>query len=274
MIFVSDQLKTEFFKAKKAFSDAQKVVIISHRMPDGDAIGSNVALRLALEAQGKTVVSADVDPVPENSRFLAKADSFVFDFNYEEFDVIVSVDCGDLKLVKFPEMKPEILTGGKPFINFDHHDSNALYGTINPVEKGAAATATVIYKFMKFCEWPITIDIATAMLHGIYFDTGSLQHSNTTGEVYEICADLFLRGANLQRVSKELFHTTPVRKLKLWGRILEKTYVNEDGVTISAAGKDDYSATGAGPRDTGGVIDFLNAVPGSKYCVLLSEDDN
>src|SRR3989338_3947514 len=81
------------------------------------------------------------------------------------------------------------------------------------------------------------------------------------------------KGANLKRIAKELFHTTPVNRLRLWGRILEKMHVNDEGVTISAVEKSDYEACQATSHDTGGAIDYLNAVPGAKYCVLLSEDE-
>ncbi len=273
MEHIPDQLKVEFLKAKKALMAAEKIVIISHRGPDGDAIGANLALKLALERLGKKIVSACVDPIPENSLFLEGAKNYVIDFEYEDFDVIVSVDCGALKLVQFPETKPEILNGPKPFINFDHHESNNNYGTINPVDPQACATCLVLYKFFEFCEWRVDVDMSTCLLHGIYFDTGSLMHSNATEEVFRISGKLVGMGANLRKISKELFHTTNVNKLRLWGKIMERTYVNEEGVTISAVGMKDYASVDATPRDTGGVIDLLNSVPGSKYCVLLSEDD-
>ena len=173
----------------------------------------------------------------------------------------------------FAETKPELLEGDKPFVNFDHHVSNENFGTINPVDVDACSTAMIMYKFLNFCDWPITRDIATCLLHGIYFDTGGMMHSNTTCEVYKIAGKLMSRGADLKKVSKELFHTTPVNRLRLWGRILEKAYVNEEGVTVSAVGRSDYESSGASSKDTGGAIDFLNAVPDSKYCVLLSEDE-
>lgn len=272
-IRITEKLKTEFRKAKKALIDAERIVIISHRSPDADAVASNLALRFCLEKFGKYVVSACTDPVGPESLFMKKSDTFVTDFNYEDFDVIVSVDCGALKLVKFGETKPEILSGEKPFINFDHHESNEFYGTINVVDADSCATSFIMFQFLTFCELPINFDIATCLLAGIYFDTGSLMHSNTTPEVYSVAGALMARGADLKAVSKNLFHTTPVNRLRLWGRILERTYVNEDNVTISAVGSADYESVGANSKDTGGVIDFLNAVPGSKYCVLLSEDD-
>ncbi|MEK7673141.1 MAG: bifunctional oligoribonuclease/PAP phosphatase NrnA [Patescibacteria group bacterium] len=273
MISITDKLKIEFQKAKKTFLEAQKICIISHRSPDGDAVGSNLGLRLALEKLGKAIVSASVDPVPKNSIFLKKADTFVTDFKYEDFDVICSVDCAAQKLVAFIEKKPEILSGPKPYINIDHHFSNTLFGTINPVDTEACSASIIVYKFLKFCEWPIDRDIASCLLHGIYFDTGGLMHSNTTSEVFKVCGDLMRMGADLKRTSKELFHTTEVNKLRLWGRILERAFVNEEGVTVSAVNKQDYDVCQADSHDTGGAIDYLNAVPGAKYCVLLSEDE-
>ncbi|MFA7685194.1 MAG: DHH family phosphoesterase [Candidatus Gracilibacteria bacterium] len=272
--YLPENLKTEFFRAKKALFEANKICIVSHKSPDGDAVGSNLALRMGLEALGKTVTSACVDVPPQNSMFLKGAADYVTDFNYEDFDAIVSVDCGDLKLFKFHEKKPEVLSGSKPFINFDHHESNNNFGTINPVDPRACATCFIMYKFFKFCGWTISIDVATALLHGIYFDTGSLMHSNTDAEVYKAAGELAMRGADLKRIAKELFHTTPVNRLRLWGKIMERTYVNDEMVTVSAANKADYEACGTTSKDNGGVIDYLNAIPGSNYCVLLSEDDN
>lgn len=274
MEYLPEHLKTEFFRAKKALLEANKICIVSHRSPDGDAVGSNLALRMGLEMLGKSVTSACVDTPPSNSMFLKDADRYVRDFNYEDFDVIVSVDCGALGLFKFHEKKPEILTGGKPFINFDHHESNNHFGTINPVDPQACATCFIMYKFFVFCGWNITIDIASDLLHGIYFDTGSLMHSNTDAEVYKVVGELVMKGADFKKSAKELFHTTPINRLKLWGRVMERAYVNDDEVTVSAVNKDDYDICGIGSKDNGGIIDYLNAVPGSKYCVLLSEDEN
>ena len=272
MEHIAEKLKIEFQKAKSTFLNAEKICVISHRSPDGDAVGSNLALRLVLEKLGKIVVSACVDPVPADSLFLKKADTFVQNFKYEDFDVIVSVDCGALKLVVFHELIPEILEGPKPFINIDHHVSNNDFGTINPVDQDACSTAIILYKFFEYCDWKIDRDIASCLLHGIYFDTGGMMHSNTSSEVFRVAGQLMGKGANLKKISKELFHTTSVNKLRLWGRILERAYVNEEGVTVSAVNENDYKVCDASSKDTGGAIDYLNAVPGSKYCVLLSED--
>jgi len=289
----TQNMKSKFGEAKKALMAAERICIISHRKPDGDAVGSNLALRYALEALGKKVTSACVDPVPENSSWMPGGETFVQDFNCDDFDVIVSVDCGARKLIAFQDKNPgldaclKVMDGngddarsdrqtasGKPFINIDHHESNNGYGTINLVDPDAAATAFIIFFFLRYCDWPMTQDIATALMHGLYFDTGSFMHSNTNEYVLKVAAELMKAGADFKRISKELFHTTPVNKMRLWGRIMERTYVNDDGITVSAVSKHDYDVSGTHSDDTGGIIDFLNSVPGSKYTVLLSEDEH
>jgi bifunctional oligoribonuclease and PAP phosphatase NrnA len=264
-------MQKKFIEAKKVLMEAEKICIISHRSPDGDAVGSNLALRYALEKMGKTVVSACIDPLSSAYLWMKDADKFVMDFDCKDFDVIVSVDCGAKKLIAFHENKPEIFE--KPFVNFDHHESNDGYGSVNVVDPDACATAFIIFFFIRFAKWAIDKDTATALLCGLYFDTGSFMHSNVDEYVMKVASELMGKGANYKRIVKELFHTTPANKLRLWGRIMERAYVNEDGVTVSAVNKHDYKVCDANSKDTGGVIDFLNAVPGSKYCVLLSEDE-
>ncbi len=261
-----------FGQAKEVLLAAERVCIISHRSPDGDAVGSNLALRLCLEQMGKHVVSACVDPVPKDSIWLPKGDSFVRDFKYGDFDLLVAVDCGDKKMMVFEKEKPEILSGKKPFLNIDHHFSNDGFGTVNMVDAEACSTAIILYDFLKFCGVRMTREMATCLLHGIYFDTGGMMHSNTTEKVFKVCGDLVSLGADLKRVSKELFHTTEVNKLRLLGRILSRAYVNDEGVVISAVNEEDYRICGAESGDTGGAIDYLNAVPDAKYALLLAED--
>lgn len=273
MISISEKQKISFEEAKNALMNANSVCIISHRSPDADAVGANLALRMQLEKLGKKVVSASVDPVPSDSLFLKGIENFVTDFDYSEFDVIVSVDCGDIGLVKYHIDKPEILTGEKPFINFDHHESNDNFGSINVVDFDACATCFILYNFFDYCNWHIDREIATCLLHGIYFDTGSLMHSNTSAPVYEVAGELVRKGADLRKIVKNLFRTTPIRKMRLWGRILERAFINDQGVTVSAVNASDYLACDASTKDTGGAIDFLNSVPNAKYCVLLSENE-
>jgi len=263
----------EFLKLKQILELKNNILIISHRGPDGDTIGSNFALRRMLELElGKNIVSACADEISEKYNFVEGITNFVSDFNLNEFDLIISVDIATESLLKFGKNKPELFNKNIPFINIDHHHDNSLFGTMNIVS-GEASTTVLLYEFFKWGNFKIDRQIATYLLLGIYYDTGSLMHSNTTPRVYRIVADLILKGADVKLITKNLFNSTSLGKLKLWGRILERMYKDENNVILSAVLKEDLQATGTTKEDASGIIDYLNMIPEAKFCMLLNESD-
>ncbi|MBU1992148.1 MAG: bifunctional oligoribonuclease/PAP phosphatase NrnA [Patescibacteria group bacterium] len=257
-------------KACDLLNSAERVVIISHVSPDADSVGANCALKEALRKFSKEVVSACIDPVPENCLFLNGAREFVNDFPVNEFDLIVAVDCGSGERTGFHE-KPGFLNGKVPIINIDHHGGNDNFGAVNLVMPDASSTCLMLMEMFEFCGHAITSSIATSFLAGIYFDTGSLMHSNTTPDVFKAVSKLIKKGANLNMVVKNLFKTASVQKMRLWGKILERSRINDEGIVTSAATEEDYIESGGNPDDVSGAVNFLNSVVGSKFCILLSE---
>lgn len=257
---------------KTLLQTAHRIVIISHRGPDGDTLGANLALKHALKQWGKNVISACVDAPPEYSFMLDGIFEFVNDFDLANIDLVIAVDCGAHYLMKFDETKPELLEKKIPLINIDHHQSNDRFGTHNLVDDEAAACALILYDLL--IEWGFTItrDMATALMMGLYFDTGSFMHSNTTPKVMETAAQLMNRGADMKRIVKALFHTNPIPQLHLWGRVLSRTRLSEKHAVVSVATSRDYAECQADPDHLSGVIDYLNSVPESRFSVLLSED--
>lgn len=252
---------------------ANNILILSHRGPDGDTIGANLALRHALEGQwGKRVTSACVDPPPDYARGLKGVYLYVNDFDLAEYDLRIAVDCGAHYMIKFHETKPDILKHDVAFINIDHHPSNDRFGTHNLVHDTAAAAVFIVYHVLKYLEFKITPDMASALLLGLYFDTGSFMHSNTTTEVLEMGGELIALGADRRTIVKALLHTNPVAQLKLWGRVLQRARLSRNQAVVSAITERDFLECGASPEDLSGVIDFLNAVPESKFAILLAED--
>jgi len=254
--------------------EADNFMIISHRAPDADAIGANLALRRALKKMGKTVVSACVDPIPDSSGFLEDANTYVEDITpyMNTTDCVISVDCGAPGLVAYIEKYPEFFSGKIPYINIDHHASNDGFGTINLVHSEACSTTFIIYKL--FIELGIELDpkIATALMHGLYFDTGSFMHPNTSAEVYEMAADLARKGADHRRSAKELFHNTPVNSLKLWGRAMERLKLNREHVAVSNLRAQDFDELGADKEALSGIMNYINSIPDVKFSMLLTED--
>jgi len=264
---------SDFIAAKNIISGAQKIVIISHRGPDGDTVGANLALRRALKEQwGRQVISACVDTPPANCDFLPEVSEYVNDFDLNWPDLIIVVDAGAHYMTRFHETKPEIFAGKPPVLNIDHHASNDFFGTVNLVDAEAASATHIIYHFLKRCGFKIDRQIATCLLNGLYYDTGSFMHSNTSSAVLETASELLWKGADFKTIAKKQFHTMPVRQLKVYGKILERARVNSKKIAVSTVTTQDLDEIGASPDDTTGSIDYLNSIPEGSFCCLLYED--
>lgn len=252
--------------------ESKRIVILSHRNPDGDTIGANLGLKNALKQWGKEAISACVDPPPDYSLMLKGAYEFVNDFDLNAVDLIISVDCGAHYMTRFHETKPDLLNKKIPFINIDHHASNDHFGTHNLVHSTAAAATFTVYHLLKYLNFKITPDIASALLLGLYYDTGSFMHSNTTPEVLEMAGDLLSYGADFKKTVKAMFRTNPVGQLKLWGRVLSRARLNSKNAIVSGVTAQDFKECETTSEDLTGVIDLLNSVPEGKFSILLSED--
>lgn len=260
---------------KNLFSEKNVFLIISHRAPDADAIGANLALRRVLKKMGKTVYSACVDPIPETSLFLEDADRYISDIEpiIPQIEAIISVDCGARGLVVYIDKYPALFSGQIPYLNIDHHASNDDFGTINLVDAKSCSTVFIIFHLFRALGIELDSKIASCLMHGLYFDTGSFMHPNTDAAVFEMAAELASKGANYKRSARELFHTTPVNYLKLWGRAMERLKMNREHVTISHLTKADFKECGADREALSGIMNYINSVPGTKFSLLLAEDE-
>lgn len=261
-------------QAKKLMLEAKRIVILSHKNPDADSVGANLALREALETLGKEVSSACVDPVPENCRFLRMADTLLRDFDPSQFDIVITVDCGSHKLMAFHEKKPELLDRRSvQLINIDHHPTNDHFGNVNLVLSQTPATCFILFLAFIYFGWTVTPTMATALLHGLYYDTGSFMHSNTSPEALRVAARLKALGADHSRLIKEQFHSSSISKLHLWGRALSRAMMSEKRTVVTAVTKHDYEEEMATADDLSGLVNYLNHVPEARFCVLLSEEN-
>lgn len=259
-------------KVEKMIRNAQDIVVVSHRNPDGDTIGANIALAEIIRSYfGKRVNSACVDTLPSSLRFLPGSAGFRTDFA-EDADLIIIVDCGSLNQTRFNEKITEAFENNISVINIDHHPSNEYFGTLNVVMPEAAATCEMIYYFARHLNIKISKSMATAILTGLYTDTGSFMHSNTTESVYQIAAHLMGIGANFKHIVKYVFKTKSIEQLRLWGRVLENAKLNDNGTIVSKVTKEDFGETEAAPEHLSGVVNYLTSVPESTLSVLLTEN--
>ncbi|MBD3270471.1 hypothetical protein GF376_03010 [Candidatus Peregrinibacteria bacterium] len=264
--------KVEFEKAFEIIKKSEQIAIISHRNPDPDAIGSNLALREVLERMGKNVVSACVDKPPENSDFIIKNRVFEKKINLQQFDLIITVDCGSIEQTAYPQLAPD-LPNFNPIINIDHHASNNLFGTINLHSKTISSTCEIIYQTLQIWKQEINPSIATALLFGIYFDTGSFMHTNTTAETLEIAEKLYQAGADKAQIVDSLFKNFNERKFKLWGEVLSSFKITEQNSIVSAVTIEDVQKYKCNGEELSGIIDYLSTGNQCNYAILVNETD-
>lgn len=260
---------------EQLLAQAKRLLVICHRGPDGDAIGSLTGMALLLEQRFPNVpVSMHcVDTCPDTFAFLTVTQRMQGPPEIQPGDSVVFVDCAEVKMTEMAATHPQLYDGSIPSVNIDHHPSNPGYGTLNLVVPSAASACEIVVSLADALQWSISSEIATCLLTGVYTDTGGLLHSNTTAEVYRTVARLLRAGARQQMIVTAVFRTASLSSLKLWGRVLEKISVTDEGGAISAVTEGDFRATGASYNDLGGAIDYVNAVPGMRFSMVLSERD-
>ncbi len=273
-------------QALATFAKAKRLRCMCHRNPDGDAIGSITAMAQLLEAHypDTPVELYCVDPSPPTFGFLPFVHRIKHDLKPEEGDVFIFLDSAEPKLTEYHETLPQIFQpspdstglrpagGGEwPSVCIDHHPTNTRYATVNIVIPEASSTCEILVDFSEGAGWPLTPDIATSLLTGVYTDTGGLVHSNTTARVYRTVARLLKAGARQQLIVQQVFRSAKISTLRLWGRVLEKISITPEGGAISALTEGDFLATGADYSELTGAIDYVNAVPGMKFSLVLAE---
>ena len=257
--------------AADAIKKAERILIISHKNPDGDTIGSALACYEMLQNMGKTPHFFCHDVVPESFYFLPNSESVIHEFASADYDLVIMLDCAASYMSGVHESHVELFGGNFPLINIDHHPSNENFGKWNIVDIEAASTTIILTEIFEFLEWKITPKVATCLLTGLYTDTGSLKHSNASAEVHRGAAKLLMKGGRLRDIVKYVFKNTPIATLKLWGRVLKRISRTPEEITISWISDQDFADTGTSTNDLTGVVDYLNSVPDAQFSLLLTE---
>jgi bifunctional oligoribonuclease and PAP phosphatase NrnA len=262
-------------KAQEYFASASRFVLLCHKNPDGDAVGSLLGLGLLLEKAypEKTVSFHCTDPAPPTFTFLPSVHRIQREPVLQQGDLIVFLDCAVPKQTAMNESLPALFDGTYPSLCLDHHPDNPAFGTLNFILPDSASTCEIVVLLADALGWELDSDSATCLLTGVYTDTGGLLHSNTKAQVYRTVARLLRAGARQQQIVSVVFRSAKLSTLKLWGRVLEKISLTAEGGAISAVTQGDFRATGADYSELTGAIDYINAVPGMRFSLLLSERD-
>lgn len=269
-------LRPQFSQVKSLVEQHQSFVILTHKNPDGDTLGSGLALHHHLKSRGKHSRIVCKTPVPESLFFLPGIDDLKDHFDPHEFDLIISCDSAAPHLTGFHEEWPDIFAENTEYqvINIDHHASSHPFGSLRIIEDTAASTANICYELFVSNGWRITPKIATCLLTGVITDTGSFMHSNTDTNTLRVAARLLALGADLNSIRKDVFCTKNISTLRLWGRVFDNMDVDpETKVVTSAITEKDFKECEADPAELTGVVDYMNSLQGMNFSLLLTEQD-
>jgi bifunctional oligoribonuclease and PAP phosphatase NrnA len=253
-------------KIKDRIQAAKSVLITSHIRPDGDAIGSSLALGLALQDAGKQVQVVLADGLPASFRHLPGSEKVKTRAD-GEFDLIISVDCSDLTRVG------NALDGyHPPDIVIDHHSTNEAFGDLNLIDPQAAATASVLTRYMPNWGLPLTAPIAANLLTGLVTDTLGFRTSNTTPEVLRQAADLIELGADMTR----LYYLSLVRRTfpatKYWGAGLSNLQ-RTNGIVWTALTLSDRKGSGYTGNDDADLISVISSIDEADIAIIFIEQN-
>ena len=249
---------------------SRAVFLATHTDPDGDAVGSLIALGLALEALNiRSTLYCD-SPVPAVYRFLPSVQRIVRQLKKKSvYDTAVILDCGSMaRIGRAASLVQELPT----IINIDHHVTNTRFGTLQLIDTGACATAEIVHRLLKVLQIPISAPIATAIYTGILTDTGSFRFSNTNRAAFTICEEMVGRGVDPYAVAQHVYGTYSLGRIKLLNLALDSLEISDNGkLSLMALTQVMLTETGTQPEDIDGMINYARRIEDIKVAVLIQE---
>lgn len=252
------------------FRSRDRFLIACHENPEGDAIGSELALALALRKMGKTATVLNADPVPGNLTFLPGADTVVHEGDGGDYEVAVVVDCGS------PERTGRIqgeLAKCPVLVNIDHHRTNGACGDFCLVDPEAAATGLLVYRVLGAMGAPIDREVAVNIYVAILTDTGSFHYANSSPEAFFVAGEMVRKGIDPWEVAQRVYETQSFSRLKLLGRVLSSLEIAVGGkVAAITTRQEDLAACSATKDHLEGFINYPRAVAGVEVAVAFREE--
>lgn len=210
------------------FGRGGRALMLGHVHPDGDVLGTLLALGLALEGRGWSVTYGGPHPAPGLLAFLPGVDRYRrLDALDGPLDVVVLTDCPNPQRTE--GLIDQVRRAGAVIVNIDHHPDNQRYGDVNWIDTSAAATGEMVYELLRALGAPLTPAIATNLFTAIHTDTGSFRYSNVTTRTFTIAAALVAAGARPELVSESLYERRAPDALRWLGEALTRVEVSEDG---------------------------------------------
>jgi len=249
----------------------ERFLLTTHEGPDGDALGSLLAMQAILTAIGKDSVmflGAKEFPLPVEYRFLPLEEVF----HEPPADVVdrtlVFLDCGNIDRMPVAFLQRD----GAHLVNIDHHHDNTRFGTVNLVDTEASCTAEIVFELAKRLGVAVTPEMAGALYVGLVTDTGRFMYGNTGAAAHRMAAELIEAGVDVHDTYRRLYERVPIEKLQLISRALAGVERFDDGrLAVAYISADDYAAAGADEVLTEGIIDFVRSLEGALIAAVIRD---
>ena len=251
----------------KQIAENQSFLVVSHENPDGDAIGSTLALANALREMGKDVVAVNVDGVPQIMRFVPGCDLLVQSLPDDvSFDVAFVLDAGDLSRAGIA-----VREHCRTLINVDHHP-HSDFGDICFLDTSASATAVLIDRILNSCDYQISLDVAKCLYLGILSDTGSFRYSSANQEAFTVAGRLVGMGVDSWEIASCLYESLAPERMRLLGLVLPTLEISTSGCYASVAMTDEIlKASGASEEHTDGFVNYPRAIQGVEVALFFRQ---
>lgn len=258
-----------FDLAIEQINESKNIYIVSHVQPDGDNIGSILALWMALRNIKEKVYILKSDDIPSDFLFLPNID-MIHDYNNdEEIDLLITLDASDEGRLG---QNKTLLNKAKVVINIDHHISNNNFGHINIIDSNASATGELVYKLISKMNIPIDKDIASCIYTAISSDTGSFMYDNTSEETHKIAAELLKVGIDKSSININLYQNRSMERTILFIKALETLNLYFDNkVAIVKVTQDMVEKSNAKMEDTEGIVSFIREIAPVEIAIILKE---
>jgi phosphoesterase RecJ-like protein len=248
----TDTTDSPLTRIRDAILARQRFLLTSHARPDGDSIGSQLALAYALEALGKQVHIVNADPAPDHYLDFPGMDRIEIARAADvDVDALIVLECSDLGRTGVSGLE------GRFTINIDHHQGNTGYGDLWWFDESAAACGEMVFELIAALGVPLSLEIATHIYLALLTDTGSFHHSNITPRTFDICRQTVEAGVNPAAMARRVFDSNSFGKLKLIGALLDEMELMDDGrLAVLYLNDQILAATGTTPNDTEGLINL------------------
>jgi len=257
-----------------ALNSASGILLMTHRSPDSDGIGSQLAIYHALKSAGKNVRIHNFDPVPRICRYLEGSGEIGHGADFvcpPDIDTIVSVDCGARQRLGMEDA----FFSGKRLINIDHHASNRMFGDINVVDAGYCATGAMVYDLLLAMNVALSPAMASAIYVALLTDTASFRLSTVTADVFRVAAVLVEAGAEPDVAAKAVYASNTYSRLELLKLSLESLRLHDDNHSAWLFVDDEmYRKSEADSEDTEGFIDYGRSIEGVLITVFIRQESD